>query len=235
MPHIEDKRRFLNIDDQPTMPFVVEFADGQRGEAINSLYLMDLITGEYFADIDEVQTYYLVGVKTLRDLAASTFAATGVRALVYDGVGPFYDNGISRYKDEQEEEREKLFTNSDHPIILDGYDPWTVVASLIRAGYMKLWERYPVWSDKAKVQGCDGCIFKQDRDGKPYCTVWESPNVFVLWNESCAWVTNEAPYEDYHEVDPDAIIEASYKLYWTEPEKRTKEYIGLRPASPDKD
>jgi len=138
MMNIEEKRHWLEPGEKPALPYVIEFMDGRRGEAENPDYLMDLITGEYFSDVDDPNTYYLLCVKTLRDIAAGPLAMAGIRATVYDGVGPFYDSAISRYKDEVEEEGEIEFVNPDDPVILDGWDPWTVVASLIKAGYIKV-------------------------------------------------------------------------------------------------
>jgi len=143
-------------------------------------------------------------------------------------VGPFYDSAISRYKDEVEEEGELAFVNPDDPVILDGWDPWTVVASLIMAGYIRLWEKYPTWSAKQKKQGCAECRFyKKLEDGTPYCEVWQDTD-FEMAEPNCPYVTTGAPYLEYHEVQPDEIADPSFKGQWRPIEARTKEYIHFR-------
>lgn len=226
---LEEKRRFLQEGEEPTLPFVVELANGQRGEAITPLHLMDLIIHEYFSDCDDIHTLYLLGVKTLRDIAASTLSMNGIRATVYDGAGPFYDNAISRFKDEVGEEEELEFSNPEDPVILDGWDAWTVVASLTKAGYIKVYEKMPVWSDKKKCQGCTGCIFKHEKEeGGAYCSVWESSGVFEIWDRACPFVTNGELYSEYHKVQPEEIVDGSYKGGWVPIPDRKNEYIGFR-------
>lgn len=225
---IEEKRHFLDDGQQPTLPFVVEFIDGKRGEAISPLHLMDLIVHEYFSDCGDVQTFYILGTDYLRKFAASVLAVEGIRATVYDGLGPFYDNAVSRHPDEIEEEGELEFSNPEDPVILDSWDPWTVVASLIKTGYIKVYEKYPVWSDRQKKQGCEGCVFKQEKDGQPYCAVWESSGAIEVWHKVCPFVTNGEMYPDYVEVTPENLTDPSYKHGWVPISERKKEYIGLR-------
>lgn len=221
MGNLEEKRRFLNAGQEPSLPFVVEFFDGRIGEAIDPLYLMDLIIHPDFSDIDEVETMYLLGVKTLRDVAATTLAMQGIRAVVYDGLGPIYDNGVPRYEDEELESSELEFKNPDNPVILDGWDPWTVVASLIKVRYIKIIEKQPVWSDKEKIQGCSGCSYNSP--GK--CLIWGSEEAKKAWDATCFFVSNGPWYQDYHEVKPDEIAPGIYKKNWVPIEQRNKKHM----------
>ncbi len=227
MTILETKRHYLEDGQEPTLPFLIEFMDGKRGEAISPLYLMDLIIHPDFSDVDDIETLYLLTVKKLRDIAGTTFSTNRVHTRVYDGIGPFYGNQLSRHEDEVKEEKEIEFVN-DEPIILDGWDSWTAVASLIKSGYIKLYERYPVWSDEKKEQGCKHCSFKKDIEGHPYCIVWESSNVFDIWDNICPFVTSGSEYLDYYEVKSNDIVDPSYKKDWLPIEKRTKEHIGYR-------
>lgn len=225
---LEEKRHWLELGQEPTLPFVIEYFDGRRGEALTPLHLLDLLIHEYFSDIDDIGTIYFMGVKTLRDVAGSFLAMNQIRARVYDGVGPVYDNGVERYKDEEKEQGEISFLNEEEPVNLDGWDAWTVVSSLIQAGYIKVYEKIPVWSDKQKKQGCDGCVFKQEKDGQPYCTVWESSGVFQIWDQACPFVSNGSAYEDYHEVLPEELLDGSFKPGWVPIVERKSEYVGYR-------
>lgn len=229
---LENKRRFLDVDQKATLPFVVEFKDGRRGEAVSPRYLMDLVFHEYFSDIDEIETLYLVPVKILTDLAGTNLAIQGVRAIVYDGLGPVFDNAIIRNEEEVPEATQMEFQNMDNPVLLDGWDPWTAIASMVRVGNLKIYEKYPVWSDKTKKQGCDTCIFKTtNTDSKPYCSVWESEGVFRIWDKACFYVTNGSAYFDYHEVTPEDITKETCKYQWKPFNERIKEHIGLRPEN----
>ncbi|EGL18636.1 MULTISPECIES: hypothetical protein [unclassified Paenibacillus] len=220
-----NKRRFLEENEEPSFPFVVEFRDGRRGEAINPLYLMDLIIEEHFSDCEDVHTLYLLGTNVLRDLAASEFSMDRVRATVYSS-SVIYDNLIANYEDAVGEELD--FVNRDSPVILDSWDAWTVVASLIKAGYLKIYEKLPVWSDKHKVQGCDHCIFrKADDQGQEYCALWET-NYFREWDKLCPFPTNGSGYTDYHEVRPEEITDPSYKTAFIPIEQRKNEYMGYK-------
>ncbi|GIM48417.1 hypothetical protein DNHGIG_39660 [Collibacillus ludicampi] len=236
MVNIEERRHWLEDGQEPTLPYYIEFADGRRGEAVNPSRLMDLIIHEYFSDVDDPHTFYLLGVKCLRDIAAGPLAMMGVRATVYDGVGPFYDTAISRYKDEVDEEGELEFQNPDEPVILDGWDPWTVVASLIKAGYIKVYEKYPTWSGEGPVRKkkCDGCVFREevfkDEEGKwIYCSAWEMELGFEHAGHNCPYITHGTPYKDYHEVKPEELPDpATWKPDWVPISNRKKEYIGFR-------
>lgn len=225
---VQDKRRFMEASEKPSMPFFIEFADGRRGEAMTPLHLLDLVVHEKFSDVDDIETLYLLSVKKLKDLAASEFAMDQKRAVVYDALGPMYDNAISRNEEEVKEEKELAFNNHQTPVILDGFDPWTVVASLIKSGYIKVYEKFPVWSDKLKKQGCTECIFKEEKDGFPYCKVWESSGAIEVWNNSCPFVTNGEFYLDYKKVSLEDLTLETYKPGWMPTKDRKKEYIGFR-------
>jgi len=234
--NIEERRHWLEPGQEPRMPYYIVFADGRRGEAANPSRLMDLIIHEFFSDVLDPHTFCLLCVLRLRDIAAGPLAMQGIRARVYDGVGPVYDSAISRYKDEEEEAGELAFVNPDDPVILDGWDSWTVVASLIRAGYIKLYEKYPTWSGdgKEKQKRCQGCIFRGDvvvEDGEEwmYCHCFEMELLEEKVGPNCPYITCGAPYLGYREVRPEDLPDpADWKPDWTPPERRTKEYVGFR-------
>jgi len=68
--NIEERRHWLEPGQEPRMPYYIVFADGRRGEAANPSRLMDLIIHEFFSDVTDPHTFYLLGVLRLRDIAA---------------------------------------------------------------------------------------------------------------------------------------------------------------------
>lgn len=87
-------------------------------------------------------------------------------------------------------------------MILDGWDPWTVVSSLVKAGYLKLYEKYPTWSGEGPIRekGCEGCVFRQvvrEENGEEwlYCKSWEE-ELDEKMGPNCPYVTHGVPYVD---------------------------------------
>lgn len=135
-----DKRQWLNVDDQPTLTYYFELKDGRRGQSETALQIFDLLAHPNYSDIDERETQIMVLATMLIDIAAAEFSVEGIRAKVYSGLGLFYDNTRKIYEDEIEEEGAVRFTNSP-VVVLDFWNEWTCIASLIKAGYLKLFEK----------------------------------------------------------------------------------------------
>lgn len=210
MTTLESKRRYLSPDETASMPFLIEFQDGKRAEASSPLYVMDILVHNDFSDVNEIETLYLLCAQKLRDIAGQDLALEGVKAKVFDAAGLLFDN-TKEMKNEEKEYADIEF--QDETIVLDAFDPWTTVASILKTGLVKMYEKYPVWSDKSKCQGCKSCIFNTTRDGSAYCEVWESYE-FSEWDRTCPFVTNGNAYSEYTEIDAEAILDGSYKHYW---------------------
>ena len=224
---LRQRRQWLDVNQTPTLPFYLEFPDGRRGEAKNPLFLLDLVLDPYLSDVEDVETLHLVTIQRLRDIASQVFASQGKRAVVYDAMGPVFDNTINRYPDEAKEASEVEFDNIDQPIILDGFDPWTAIASLVRAGYMDLYERVPVWTSAERDTGCASCTFNITRDEKPFCSIWDTHQLEQR-NATCPFPVSKAPYLKYTLVQPDNIASSMFKEQWVPVEQRTEEYILYR-------
>lgn len=222
---LQEKRQFLKEDDlAPTMPFYVEFNDGRRGEAKTPLALMDLIIDPNYSDIDDPETAAMVTLNFARDLAAS-FALELRRAVVYDALGPFFDTGIPRFEDEVNEE---VIFEEGEPVIIDAFDNWTLVKSMVDNGIIRLYEKIPVWIGKGRSQGCDGCTFRSaTAQNTEYCGVWETEG-FRHWDNACPYSTSGAPLLRYTEVTPENVASPGYKPGWRPLSERTQEYFGLR-------
>jgi hypothetical protein len=219
------KRRFLQKGEQPTMDFVIEFPDGTIGEAASPFYLCDLIFHPDYTSCDDPRTWFVLSGQRLRDIATE-LGMERLRVTVYDALGAFYDNVISRFHHAQ---ADLEIENPNQPIILDGYDPWTSIASLIRCGYIRLWEKVPTFSDKKKVQGCQTCVFRTEKDGRPYCLAWDYKNAMQEWEKPCWWVTCGQRYDRYVEVTPANLCnDYSHKKAYKPVEQRKQEYIGFR-------
>lgn len=228
--HISQCRRWLQHNEEPTMPYVVRLYDGTIGEAISPFYLCDLIFHENYTDCDQPETWFLIMGRKLRRIASSIFAMNQIRVTVYDAKGKFYDNLLSHPENADYLEYE----NRDSPFILDGFNPWTAIVSLIQAGYIQLWEKYPTFSVADKTSGCANCIFNDESrsDGVPYCHAWDYRNAQYDWELPCWWLTNGESYDDYHFVHPDKITtHLKHRVNYIPPEERTEVYVGFIRAS----
>jgi hypothetical protein len=141
----------------------------------------------------------------LRDVAGQTLPMNAVRATVYSGVGPFFDNKISRHPDEVEEEGQIEFENEDDPIILDFWDEWTTMASLVRCGYLKLFEKVPTF----------GVKLSDIRPGTDLTTPFPV-------------IPGVAAVSEYREVNPEELQEPTWKPNYVPIADRKVEYKHFR-------
>ncbi len=222
---INQKRRILQVDETPTMDFVVEFPDGTVGEAISPFYLCDLIFHPHYTDCDDPRTWFIITGQRLRDIA-SQLAMERLRVTVYDAKGKFFDNTISRFTDSKSE---LIIENPNTPLILDSFNPYTAISSLINIKYIRLWEKVPTFSEEKKIQSCEGCIFNTVENGVPFCKAWDYEYAQEDWEKPCWWVTNGSRYQDYVEVTKENLCrDMSHKPTFKRVEERNDEYIGFR-------
>lgn len=140
MVRLVDQRKWLAPDEAPSKRYVIELFDGTRGEAETALTLFDLLCDPAYSDEDDRESQIMELARKLKDVAAYDLSAMGFRAQVWSGVGVWFDNGSPVHRDEVEEAAAIQFANSD-PIVLDFWDEWTAMASLISCGYLKLYVR----------------------------------------------------------------------------------------------
>jgi len=134
------QRQWLRDDQEPTMRYYIELPDGRRGEANTALQLFDLIVDPHYSDTDEQDIQlYMLG-KKMKDIASFVLASEGVRAQVLSGVGILFDNAAAEREDEIQEAAGIRFKNNE-PVILDFWNEWTTIASLIKIGYLDLYEK----------------------------------------------------------------------------------------------
>ncbi|WP_078593666.1 hypothetical protein [Evansella clarkii] len=203
MKPIEQKRRMLHAGQDPVLDYVVRFPDGEIGEAATPFYLCDLIFHRDFTDCEDPVTWFILVSGHLKSLALSG-AMEEERVIVYDAKGRFFDNSISKQADIEKEELS--FVNRDNPVVLDGYDPWTAIGSLIREGYIEVWEKYPTFSEVNKTHGCSNCIFNELKEGVPFCKAWDYTYAQMDWEKPCFWLTNGNKMNGYHYVTPNEIM-----------------------------
>ncbi|MFD2328837.1 hypothetical protein ACFSR7_06190 [Cohnella sp. GCM10020058] len=133
-----DSRNWLDPQAEPTKQYYIKLYDGSRGQADTALHLFDLICDPTYSECEDRQSHLMMLAQKLKDVAAFDLSAMGFRAQVHSGVGVFYDNGVQALPDEIEEAAAVKFENQDDPIILDFWNEWTTMASLITCGYLKL-------------------------------------------------------------------------------------------------
>lgn len=227
--------RWLEEGETPTLPYYVEFADGRRAEAATPHQLMNILIHPEFTQVREFSDlYHYFTLKRLHTLAAVELPLDGIRATVYDALGPFYDPMISRKPDEEENAE---FVNKDEPVIIDGYNWWTAVAEMIRLGYIRLYEKIPTWSDSAekKKEMCRNCVFKgkslppdEEGDTPFWCHAWEAVIEEAVVRQ-CPYVSTGPILEEYRPVDPERMPDpAVWMPDWKPVSERTQEYEGFR-------
>lgn len=153
-----DKRNWLRDTEEPTKNYYFELQDGRRGESDTAIQLFDLLANPHYADTDDRVTQIMMLGAMSKDIAVAHFAIRGIRAKVYSGVGLFYDNGQQVYEDEQSEAQAVKFTDDDIAI-LDFWNEWTCIASMIRNGFMTLYEKvYQIDKDELE-NGLDSITY----------------------------------------------------------------------------
>lgn len=222
-----EMRRWLASNDTPTGIYYFELYTGERGEADSPLCIFDLIINKDYSDCDDRKTQIIMLGLFLRDVAAKHLASQGIRATVYDGVGPFFDNAMSRYPDDLEELGEVEFSNQDKPIILDFWDEWTVISSLIKCGYLKLFEKAPTFSATHQENNCRTCYYYNEK--LDHCTAWQATAVAGRMESTCPFWTIPSSRGEYEEVLEDRYKEEPlWKLNYRPIKERTIEYDGLK-------
>ena len=222
-----DMRRWLDPAKTPTMNYYFELYTGERGESDSPLCLFDLLVEPEYSDCDDRATHLIMLGRFARDGAVRHLAAQKIRATVFDGMGPFYDPAVSRFQDEMEEEGELEFTNPDDPLILDFWDEWTLMASLIRSGYLRLFEKVTTFGAMHQEQDCTSCYFYDDSENR--CAAWNAENVAGRMEKICPFWTEPFSLGEYIEVTPDKLsVEPTWKPNYIPVVSRTKEYEGFR-------
>lgn len=189
-------RRISNIKNA-RMPFVVQLGS-EMVETISPYHLCNFIFKEKYTEIVEKVEMERVMLQALSDIAATYFLSSHLHVIVYSTEGKYYDNSI-----DQNKESGMLFTNPYRPIKLDGYNPYTAICSLIREGFIKMWERIPVFSEQNKVGGCSSCSLKAKWYEGTSCRGWqERPDKDKWIHNECFWVTNNEEREEYQFINP---------------------------------
>ncbi|MFD0591008.1 hypothetical protein ACFQZE_23720 [Paenibacillus sp. GCM10027627] len=196
-----DTRNWIEKNGTAQRPYYFQLYSGQIGESDTPIGLFDLLCDPAYSDCDDRTTQIIMLGRLLRDVAGQTLAAESVHARVYSGSGPFFDNRISRHPDEIEEEGSIEFYNENEPVLLDFWDEWTTMASLVKCGYLNLYERIPTFSVQA-----DDITAETDLRG-PFPV---SPSAGEL--------------ADYIKVDPEKLQEPIWKPHYVKIEDRTEEY-----------
>lgn len=238
--YVHDSEKDWNLIDSledATMPFAIGFQDNKLVEARNPVILCELIFGGNFKK-SNVEMWEML-INSSLSIIGFEYASRGERIKVFDKDGLIYDN-VFDSEDNVFSLKGLTFNNFHDPHIIDAYDPWTAIASLIRIGYITLYEKIPLFTDDTKEPGCGRCSFHGGaklimEDGSyqgitkdtsvwlSWCNGWEKDCLSLqrYWKGQCYWLTNGSPYERYQKVFPDKIIpEGTFKNEWLPTERR---------------
>lgn len=195
---LTDTRRWLSANEKPSKLYYFKLYTGERGEADSPLALFDLLVDSAYSDCDDRATHLLMLGSFLKDVAAYHLAPKKIRAVVYDGVGLLFDNARPRFKDEREEQAENEFDNMDSPILLDFWDEYTVMTSLIRCGYLQLYEKIPTFHASHQQSTCSTCVFYDGSNDR--CSAWMAGSTLGRLDKTCPFWTKVASVGRYLEV-----------------------------------
>lgn len=209
-----------------TANYYIELPDGRRGESNSPLALFDLLIDPAYSDCDDRQTHLIMLGIFARNVSVQ-LAAQGVRTTVYDGAGPFYDPAVSRFTDEMEEEGQLEFENPNDPYIIDFWDEWTLIASMIRCRYLRLYEKVETFGAGDQERNCMTCFFYDKEHNS--CRAWNAANVAGRMERTCPfWTNNLFGGGDYVEVRAEDVFEPKWNPNYRPVSERTNEYEGFR-------
>ncbi|MGP3788222.1 hypothetical protein [Paenibacillus sp. 1A_MP2] len=186
-----DNRNWLREPEEPKRTYYFELRDGRRGESDTALQLFDLLANQYYSDTDDRITQIMMLGAMCKDIAVSDFAIRGLRAKVYSGVGLFYDNGQPVYADEMKETQAVKFIN-DKVSVLDFWNEWTCIATMIKSGYLSLYEKAHLVSSEERDTGYEDLTYFEKILGEENTESFNgyrkvSPNIF---DQEPTWIPN---------------------------------------------
>ncbi len=216
----EENLRFVPDTEDPTRDFYIMDEQGRRFETNDPVMLLDVVTGEFYADCDDYPTQGFLLQRALKNLALE-LSMTGVYAQLYDASGLIFDANFPGAE----------WQNPNEPVLLDGWDAETTLLGLIRAGKFKVFEKVPWLTATVGHVGCAGCAFNQVlEDGIPRCMENNNmPVANVTWEGACAFSATEGVrYPEYVEATADNMVDPSYKADWNPIAERKEEMDGAR-------
>lgn len=219
------RRRFISSLKHAEMPFVIRFKSGVYGEALDPVALCDFLFDWDFSN-KPVEHWKMLLTASLRRIAFE-YAVEGKRVILYDERGYHFDNVLDHDENHPFPLDGIVFTNFDTPYIIDGFDPCTAIASLIRIGYIQYYEKYPLFSEKKKVPGIGKCSFHRKLKNHEIdtCYAWhcDGESMEKKWKGNCFWLTNGGEFDVYKKVEPHEVItDFSHKQGWMPIEERIK-------------
>lgn len=152
--------RYLDVDEKPTMPILVELPDGRFGEADSIPGAMALLVGLDYIDVDDERTAWHMRVHYLRS-QAMMMVMEGKKVIVRDNVNIIFDNTVVPPDDEEEGDIPEDWFRDEPPVVLWASDDRVFLQSLHEADIITLYERedsyafrmHPAWEEIAKSNG----------------------------------------------------------------------------------
>lgn len=160
--------RYLDVNEKPAMPILVEMPDGRFGEADSIPAAMALLVGLDYIDVDDERTAWHMRVHYLRG-QAMMLVMDGRKAIVRDNVSVIFDNSAAPPDDDGEDDIPEDWFRDEPPVILWASDDRVFLQSLHEADIITLYERedsyafrmHPAWEEiknsKGEKQRCSIC------------------------------------------------------------------------------
>lgn len=172
--------KYLDVDDKPVMPLLVQLPDRRMGEADSIPGAAALLLGLDYIDVDDERTSWHMRVQYLR-AQALMLAMGGRMAIVRDNANIIFDNTTMPTEEGEEEILEDWFDEGP-PVVLWASDDRVFLKSLHEADIIMLYERedsytfrfHPVWDEIARNSGatqrCGICghYFNEKKFCSPY-------------------------------------------------------------------
>lgn len=217
--------RYLDRDDAPSLPLIVELPGGEIGEADGPPAAAALVLGPdkapMYLDIEDEIAAWHVRVRHLEKTALMLHARSGVRVVVRDGAaGVLFDTAEARGDEDGEEETDAPGSPLE-PVFLVPDTDRSFLRSLAAAGEIVLHERedsfilrpHEAWDAVVEAgRFCAGCVFFYDGHAEGRCALFDCEKA-PGDGQHCsgfapvtpAWRGIEGPGDRYERVDPGAI------------------------------
>ncbi|CAH8248474.1 hypothetical protein WJ0W_007142 [Paenibacillus melissococcoides] len=188
--------RIMRPEEQPHMLYYVELHEGTRIEGNSALALFEYIAGRGYFDCESRITQSMMLMALCRNVAVNFLGAQGTKADVWASRRIFsnYESNVDDYGNELE-------FDPTPPYDLNCWDEQTTILSLVRCGYLKLYERVETFRKRSQGKTCDGCYFLQNNS----CPVFAADNVLGRVSDCVFWTSESSLQNDYQEVEIDRL------------------------------
>ncbi|BFH18262.1 hypothetical protein J6TS7_53460 [Paenibacillus dendritiformis] len=192
----KEMARIMRPQEQPQMLYYVELHEGTRIEGNSALALFEYIAGRGYFDCESRVTQSMMLMALCRNVAVNFLGAQGIKADVWASRRIF-----SNYESNTDDFEHELEFEPAAPFDLNCWDEQTTLLSLIRCGYLKLYEKVETFRKRSQGKACGGCYFLQNNS----CPVFSADNVLGRVSDCVFWTSENSLQGEYQLVDSERL------------------------------